>query len=70
VLELDARRSFNLVGRIRMLRIAIALENGNPFAYLLIFILLLPPVFICISAIIEKIAEVYARRKHDRKRFD
>ena len=38
-----------------MMRIALALEKGNPFAYLLLFMILYPPVMVIIIAIIDKI---------------
>lgn len=38
-----------------MMRIALALEQGNPFAYLLLFMILCPPVMVIIIAIIDKI---------------
>lgn len=34
--------------------IAIGLVNGNPFAYLLLFMILYPPIMVIIFAIIEK----------------
>lgn len=38
-----------------MFTIANALENDNPFAYLLLFVILYPPIAIIIMEIIEKI---------------
>lgn len=35
--------------------IAIALAKGNPVAYLLLFVILYPPVMVIIFAIIDKI---------------
>lgn len=40
-----------------MIMIALALENGNPFAYLLLFLLLCPPIMVIIFAIINKIID-------------
>lgn len=37
-----------------MLVIARALYNGNPFAYLLLFMILYPPIMVIIFAIIDK----------------
>lgn len=37
-----------------MIRIAMALEQGNPFAYLLLFMILYPPIMVIIFAIIDK----------------
>ena len=37
-----------------MIRIALALEQGNPFAYLLLFMILCPPIMVIIFAIIDK----------------
>lgn len=37
-----------------MFRIAYALESGNPFAYLLIFMIMYPPIMVIIFAIIDK----------------
>ena len=41
--------------------IAIGLETGNPFAYLLLFVVLYPPIMIILFWIIDKIKE---RFKH------
>ena len=38
-----------------MQAIAIALEHGNPFAYLFLFMILCPPIVVIIFAIIDKI---------------
>ncbi len=38
-----------------MFRIAYAVEQGNPFAYLFLFMILCPPVMIIVFAIIDKI---------------
>jgi hypothetical protein len=37
--------------------IAIGLQNGNPMAYLLLFMILYPPVMVIIIAIIDKIKD-------------
>ena len=37
-----------------MQMIAIGLANGNPFAYLLLFMVLYPPIVVIIFAIIDK----------------
>ena len=41
-----------------MIRIALALEQGNPFAYLLLFMILYPPIIVIIFAIIDKIKSI------------
>ena len=38
-----------------MFTIAKALDNGNPFAYLLIIVILCPPIVIILFEIIDKI---------------
>lgn len=38
-----------------MFTIAKALDNGNPFAYLLMFLILYPPIVIIIFHIIDRI---------------
>ena len=48
-----------------MYRIAMALEQGNPFAYLLLVMLVLPPVFIIICGIIDKVRE-HADNRHEK----
>ena len=40
--------------KLDMKRIALALEQGNPFAYLLLFVILYPPIMVIIFAIIDK----------------
>lgn len=47
-----------------MQTIAIGLENGNPAAYLLILILLYPPVMIIFFAITDKIKSFINKRKN------
>jgi len=37
-----------------MIRIALALEQGNPFAYLFLLMILYPPIMVIIFAIIDK----------------
>lgn len=37
-----------------MLVIARAFDNGNPFAYLFLFMILYPPIMVIIFAIIDK----------------
>lgn len=44
-----------------MFTIANALENNNPVAYLLLFIILYPPIMIIIMEIIEKIKKMLDR---------
>jgi len=36
------------------MRIAFALEQGHPFAYLLLFMILFPPIIVILFAIIDK----------------
>lgn len=38
-----------------MLVIARSLDNGNPFAYLFLFMILYPPIMVIIFAIIDKL---------------
>lgn len=38
-----------------MQAIAIGLENGNPFAYMLIIMILYPPILIILFAVADKI---------------
>jgi len=46
-----------------MFTIARALENNNPFVYLLLFVIFEPPVMIILFAIIDKIKEVRKKKK-------
>lgn len=41
--------------------IAIGLENGNPFAYLFLIILFLPPVMLIAMDVIEKIINKFKK---------
>lgn len=46
-----------------MFTIARGLENGNPFAYFFIFLILYPPIMIIMFAIIDKIKEKVSKIK-------
>lgn len=47
-----------------MLIIANALANHNPFAYLLLFVIFVPPIMIILMAIVDKIKKIIKKKRN------